>query len=469
MRSLRQRVFIGMVGGTTVVVTLAALLVFLSYRSLAMRALDQEMQREWPQVAFALLREYRHANLPPGRQGRPSPRLPADVHAALLDKQGRLVVALTEDEPPDWQQMHQRLHERPSRLLGFRGLQMPLQLRDRWRERGWRRGRPRPEQMHSTPEEADHYLLFLVDLDRLQAEFRRVRFGLLMLVLLAVGLAMLGAWGTTALVLTPLRRLATTIGELNQDRGRLLPAALPPDLRLLPERLNELLDRIESVRSRERQFTAGAAHELRTPLAGLRVQLELVLLRERDGAAYRDAIANGLRSVDDMARLVDGLLQLARLDAGHVVSQRQAVAIRERLQAALQGRLVEWDWQGPESVLADPQHLDRIIDNVMVNIRSHAHGDGPIRIQARWHGDALQVRISNPAVDPDWTDAEQAFAAFWRGDASRRSDRGHAGLGLALIRGLQRLGGGEANASWADGRFVLELTWPVHEDVMRAG
>jgi two-component system, OmpR family, heavy metal sensor histidine kinase CusS len=261
----------------------------------------------------------------------------------------------------------------------------------------------------------------------------------------------------------PVRRLARQIESMDEQEleSRLDPAGLPSELTPIVDRLNELLARLSAVIGRERAFTADAAHELRTPLAGLRTTLEVCRSRPRDAAAYQAVVDKSLDQISSLSSLVESLLQLARADAGQMTAQRETVDLSALLEecwepfeaaAALNRLRVQRSIAGCD-VMGDRQLLRVVINNLFDNAVSHADVGGELLIDLAQHQDQAVLQISNS--DSRLSDAEvsRVFDRFWRADASRTQSARHAGLGLGLCRKLLNLMGNSIDVSKRGGMF----------------
>ena len=245
--------------------------------------------------------------------------------------------------------------------------------------------------------------------------------------------------------LVPLNRMA---GELETvDAGRLdtrfAADTVPEELRPVVSRVNDLLERLETAFGRERRLTADIAHELRTPIAELR------LLAEMRGAA-----ANGDGDLDDvlaiarqMEQRVETLLTLARCDANALpVRARRldlAAAIRDEWDAhaaTARDRGIRAELRLPDEalVMADPDLLAGVLANLMANAAGHAPRGGAIQCEVDSDQDSFIVRIANTDDQLVVADLDRLCEPFWQKNASR-SDSAHAGLGLALAEAYARL------------------------------
>jgi len=260
--------------------------------------------------------------------------------------------------------------------------------------------------------------------------------------------------------LRPLARLAGAIDAIDPAKpGARLPAdARPAELDVVARKLDELLTRLDASVARERRFTADVSHELRTPLAGLRTLLDVTARRERTGDDYRAALTEAGGIVVRLGALVDDLLQLARLDAGHVPVARAPVALRALVDAcwaphadAAAARGLRFDNRVADDVVVDTDRdkLRVVIANLLGNAAEYTEDGGWIAADA---SDALlDVTDSGPPIPP--ADLERIFERLWRAEAARTGGV-HAGIGLSLARTLCEALGYALTAATLDGGAV---------------
>jgi len=292
----------------------------------------------------------------------------------------------------------------------------------------------------------------------------------------AAGLGSLAALLTMAWLsrrlLRPLDHLAERIAAIRPDQTtlRLGDLLVPSELAPVRARLDELLERLQSTLQRERAFTADAAHELRTPLAGLRTTLEVALARERPALDYRQALNDSLDISTQMQAVVDNLLALARVEAGQVRVEREPTdlaalieqcwsTVASRAQARGLRRTIALDNLGP--VTLDRAKLRLVLSNLLENAVSYADTGGDLVIAATRNGDHLRLTCDNSGCTVPAMEAPKVFDRFWRGDAARSAAGVHCGLGLALCRTLIQVQGGTIDATISDGRFRLTLILPL--------
>jgi len=264
--------------------------------------------------------------------------------------------------------------------------------------------------------------------------------------------------------LAPLHSVAQRIAEIREtDLGaRLANAQTPIEVQPLVARLDELLERLEHAFSRERELTAEVAHELRTPIAGLRSTLELALDRDRPAERYRAALSDCLTITLQTQRIVDVLLSLARLDAGASPDHATTIAVDDLARtlvdeftprATERGLAIDADLAALTATV-DRDQLRLVLTNALDNAVTYAT-DGTIRVSI----DGSRLRIVNPTtLDP--ADAPRVFERFWRGDSARAAGI-HAGLGLALCKKIVERMDGTITAEVSDGMFTLTIDLPA--------
>ncbi|CAN5667411.1 hypothetical protein BH11MYX1_BH11MYX1_53830 [soil metagenome] len=263
--------------------------------------------------------------------------------------------------------------------------------------------------------------------------------------------------------LRPIRDLATTISSIREHdlSARVAQATTAMELSPIAERLDELLARLGSAFARERELTAEVAHELRTPLAGLRATLELALDRERPAERYRIALEQALAITHQTSRLVESLLSLARLDAGQTSVDATPIDVDQLVRdaiATVHSRAVDRELEvvtelEPVTLTTDHGKLRVVLTNLLDNAVTYADRGGELRVTLM--GGVLRVMNTGCTLTTD--QAAHVFDRFWRGDASREQTAGHVGIGLALCKKLVELLDGTIDVAVRDGRFTATV------------
>ena len=278
------------------------------------------------------------------------------------------------------------------------------------------------------------------------------------------------AWGAVLLlrraILRPLERLGDLLEGLGPDdlAARLPADAGPDEARVVVARLNSLLDRLHQAFQREQATIANIAHELRTPVAAVRTDLEFRLMVATD-PAERMVLTSCMGTIAAMQDQIARLLLLARLEAGTetlptvtvdiVKLVRERVCRFESAAACRQQRLLT---EVPDDLVVTtaPQHLEQLIDNLLLNAVAHGIEGYPITVTVEDVSQVTRITVANPFVGT--LDDASLGKAYYRGDQARH-DRGHCGLGLALGHRLSRVLQGSLQVQALEGVFraVIEL------------
>jgi two-component system OmpR family sensor kinase len=236
--------------------------------------------------------------------------------------------------------------------------------------------------------------------------------------------------------------------------------------------LDELVDRLGMLLETQRQFAVDAAHELRSPIATIRGEIQLALRRGRSAEAYREMLEELLGDVEALARLAEDLLALSRNEVA--IEAREESSTREIVDDALwmarglageRGATFHVVESSPGASAARVRgargELARVVRNLLDNaIRYGTRGDHAVRVELFADGEHVEVAVVDhgPGVSPSERDA--IFAAFHRGEQGLTARRDGAGLGLFIAREIARAHRGDViiDPEVADGaRFVLTL------------
>jgi len=270
------------------------------------------------------------------------------------------------------------------------------------------------------------------------------------------------AWrviGSTLKPVETLRSGAARISGSDQDERLAVPESAD-EIRALALTLNDMLDRLAAARGRQRAFVADAAHELRSPLASMRTQLEVAQHLGEGGELATDLLADVAR----LSTLVEDLLLLARAgsDTTHP-SLRESVDVRALLVATAEryaGARVPVSVTGGPAVYANvnADELRRVLANLVDNAVRHASSVVVLAVRAEGGGAVLTVVDDGPGIPAD--ERERVFERFARLDDARDRDAGGTGLGLAIVRELLRRS--EASISLQENPSGPGLTAKVH-------
>lgn len=265
----------------------------------------------------------------------------------------------------------------------------------------------------------------------------------LLLIILFIATAVAASKG-----IAPVKKLiqaASGISEANIDSRLPLPEN-KDEIYQLATTINELLQRVESGIQREKQFTADASHEIRTPLTAIRGTLEVLLRKQREPAQYEEKISRVIGEVDRLYRMLDQLLQLARLESGNIPINRTPIALEvllgtlaDKWQPRLQEKNVELRLQIPPAaaLTTDTALLNIILDNLIGNAIKYGRAGGHIDCIWQAENTSLTIKDDGPGIPPQ--QLPYVFDRFYRADDSRSSTVPGAGLGLSIAKKLADL------------------------------
>ncbi len=264
----------------------------------------------------------------------------------------------------------------------------------------------------------------------------------------------LSAWAVRR-SLSPIRRLSQQAARIQPDNlaVRLPEQGIDRELREFTHTFNGMLGRVQTAYQQMEGFNADVAHELRTPLATLISGTEVILSSRRSEQELREVLESNLEELEGLKALVNDMLFLARADGGEpagdlqeVDVQREVARVAEYYEAALDEAGVSLTAHGGAILTANPRLLRRAIANLLSNaIRATPRGRG-IDLYCIARQDEIEIRVRNPGAPIAAQALPRIFDRFYRGDdaRSRRAD-GH-GLGLAIVRAIARMHGGNAFA-----------------------
>jgi heavy metal sensor kinase len=275
---------------------------------------------------------------------------------------------------------------------------------------------------------------------------------------LFLALAALGGYWMSRYALDPVDRMtqaARSIGA--QDLAKRLD--VPPtrdELARLAETLNEMLARLESAFRKITQFTADASHELRTPVAVMRTSAEIALRKPRGEAEYRETLSQILHETDNVSRLIENLLALARADSGaaQLATERADLAAiltdacdKSKMLAEEKGvALSQNGASGPLWVQANVASIERLFLIVLDNAVKYTPAGGKIEVKIGSEEGFAVAEVRDSGIGISAEDMPHIFERFYRADRARTREAGGTGLGLAIGQWIAGAHGGEIRA-----------------------
>jgi two-component system, OmpR family, sensor kinase len=440
MRHLPIRVRVAAAFAAAMALVLAATGVFLYSRLGAdlARALDQDLRLR-AQDLSALVSDPRNSLRVESRSHLIEP---GESFAQLLDRSGRVL-----DE---------------TRLLGSRPLLRPNEIaavlrQDRVFDRSSVPGLDEPARLLAVPvERGGRQIVLVVGATREnRAEaLRSLRTELLIAGPVALVLATLLGYLLAGAGLRAVDAMRRHAAEISAERAheRLPVARTGDELQQLGDTLNAMLDRLEQALDRERGFVAEAGHELRTPLALLRAELDYALHYAETEAELRIAVREASQETDRLVQLAGDLLLLASSDQGRLPLRPERFAVsaamesvRQRFawRAEAEGRVLVLDADDDPIIEADRVRLEQALGNLLEN--ALRHGDGAVTLSAVIADGAVELHVRDQGSGFPSEFLSRAFERFTRAEESRS---GHgAGLGLAIVQTIAQVHRGQATAA----------------------
>jgi signal transduction histidine kinase len=311
-------------------------------------------------------------------------------------------------------------------------------------------------------------------LGRVLDSSRLLQHGLLFGGPLIVGAMAALTWWIVGLTLRPVAALQRGAAELSASglaRSRLPVPAAADEIRTLATTLNNMLDRLDTATGKQRRFVGDAAHELRSPIASLRLQLEVARRLDETGAVT-ELVDEALIDVDRLSSLIENLLTLARTDEHGTSRTRLPIRLDELADAVVAGyrdarvpvRVTEAE---PLVVLGDRDGLRRVLLNLIDNAVRYARSAVTVSVTtdaaagAAAGGPAL-VRLSvaddGPGVPA--SKRERVFDRFYRLDTARSRAEGGTGLGLSIVREIVSAHGGSVHLRDNEPGLIADVLLP---------
>jgi heavy metal sensor kinase len=290
------------------------------------------------------------------------------------------------------------------------------------------------------------------DFDRATDRFQKVLYSIAPAFLL---LAALGGYWISRRALAPVEKI---IGDARRIGGtslseRLTVSHTGDELERLADTLNEMLARLEASFQRVIQFTADASHELRTPISVMRTNAEITLRKPRTESEYREALSQILGETENLSRLVEQLLDLARADSGAAALAMTRTNLSEALQKASQQAQVLAEPKGlkitaqlpeqPVWIQGDAAALERLFLIFLENAVKYTPSGGHVDVRLKSQDSIAITEIRDSGIGISANDIPHIFERFYQADPSRSRENGGRGLGLAIGRWIAQTHGGD--------------------------
>jgi two-component system heavy metal sensor histidine kinase CusS len=271
-----------------------------------------------------------------------------------------------------------------------------------------------------------------------------------------------GRWMATV-ALGPLLRFADAARGIDVAnlRQRLPVRGVHDELDDVAQAFNETLARVEGAVGEMRQFSTALAHELRTPIAALRGEIELAAMKTDTSDAYRRTAASQLEELDKLKRLIDHLLTLARAESGQIPLSRHrvdlgvlATSLVEQVEAVAQagGLDLRCEVADDVAVLGDAEWLERMLLNLLDNSFKFTPRGGNVQVRVSEEDGQARLDVADTGIGMPPEVLGHVFERFYRADPARSSSARGVGLGLSLVKWIVDRHDGVIRATSEPGR-----------------
>jgi len=292
-----------------------------------------------------------------------------------------------------------------------------------------------------------------------------LRFLLIMAGVLPLGLVLAasGGWLLADRALKPVDRMTATARRISAEHlsQRVDETGTGDELDNLAKTLNQMLTRLDAAFSQVRRFSADASHELQTPLTILKGELEVVLRSTRTPEEYRATLESALEEVDRIAHLVEGLLLLARAEAGVLRMDRQEVDLGQvleevytRLKPLADSRRIELRLGTiePLPIRGDRDRLQRMTSNLLDNAIKYTGAEGRVTIGLEHDSRWASIIVSDTGSGIPIEEQKHIFQPFYRTAEARSLAEWGTGLGLSIAQSIAAAHGGTIQVESVLGR-----------------
>jgi signal transduction histidine kinase len=308
-------------------------------------------------------------------------------------------------------------------------------------------------------------------------------FDALLIVPLIIAAAGVGAFLVLGKNQRQLQEITSEVAAITDGRSlhrRLALSEETSEFAGLVTTLNAMIGRLETSFAGLRRFTADASHELKTPLAVLRADVERAMTETSSQNERMVALEEALQETRRMTDLVESLLTLARADEGRFDLHREPVELQPLVQEVYETALILGEAQGvavnlpftaEAVVMGDRTRLRQLFLNLVTNAIKYTPAGGKVDIGLGRHPDNVTFAVRDTGIGISAADFPHIFERFWRADRvrSRMSERGGFGLGLAISQWIAQAHGGTLTASSRLGRGSLfTVTLPLGGDGQKA-
>jgi heavy metal sensor kinase len=311
-------------------------------------------------------------------------------------------------------------------------------------------------------------------LSSLTSALLRLRFVLFLLLPLAIVFSGAVSVVLARMTLNPVNRIIDTIHRITAEslELRISPPKTNDEIRRLAETFNEMLERLERTFVSQQQFIEDLSHELKTPLAILRGELEVTLKKIRSAKEYEAILASSLEEINRIIRVTDDLLMLVKFDSRLVDLEKSPCDVgglaREAVDdirplASARGVKLAIESTGPQFVLGERDKLKRVLLSLLDNAIKYSPAGGEVRVAVARAGAEVRISVRDAGPGIPGSERSRIFDRFYRVDKSRSTSG--FGLGLSIAKSLIDAHGGRIDVESPPGSgSTFTVVLPAEHD-----
>jgi heavy metal sensor kinase len=254
--------------------------------------------------------------------------------------------------------------------------------------------------------------------------------------------AALFGWFMSARALRPVNELAETAQKTSASslHLRIASRGVGDELDSLIDAFNKMMARLEENFDQVKRFSTDASHELRTPITGIRGQLEVALMTAKNTGEYRDAVINALEDVDRLSNIVRALLMLSQAETGQIEIRQEPVELGKiaadlaeqfSIGAADENIALTWALEPGAVVSGDQTQLERLVTNLLANAIKYTQPGGSVSISVSHKDDSVELVVADSGIGIAPEHLPHVFERFYR--VNRDHPQKGLGLGLSFV------------------------------------
>ncbi|WP_313107888.1 MULTISPECIES: Cu(+)/Ag(+) sensor histidine kinase [Pseudescherichia] len=267
----------------------------------------------------------------------------------------------------------------------------------------------------------------------------------------------------------PLRNVSNAIKNITSENldARLEPSRVPIELEQLVVSFNHMIEKIEDVFTRQANFSADIAHEIRTPITNLVTQTEIALSQDRTQKELEDVLYSSLEEYNRMTKMVSDMLFLAQADNNQLIPDRvmfdlsaEIIKVFDFFEAWAEERNITLKFTGVHCLIeGDPQMFRRAINNLLSNALRYTPEGQAVTVSIKEQENHFELMIENPGKPVPEEHLPRLFDRFYRVDPSRQRKGEGSGIGLAIVKSIVEAHHGRVHveSDVRSTRFILSV------------